>query len=113
MPENKKVHDFLQGINDPQCSNIKLNLLSNMTYMDDFTQAVNYIASVIDMTTKNTSTTACLISKLNHSGNISNSRGRRKGRGGGRNSNGRGRGRGRGRGQNGNEGRGHGNSKRQ
>jgi hypothetical protein len=27
--------------------------LSNMTYMNDFTQAVNYIASAIDMTTKN------------------------------------------------------------
>jgi hypothetical protein len=27
VPENKKVRDFLQGITDPQCSNIKLNTL--------------------------------------------------------------------------------------
>jgi hypothetical protein len=34
MPENKKVQDFLQGITDSQCSNIKLNVLSNPNFMN-------------------------------------------------------------------------------
>jgi hypothetical protein len=55
-PIHKKVWDFLAGINDPQCSNIKLNILSNQTYMNDFTQTVNNIATAIDMTTKLLST---------------------------------------------------------
>jgi len=29
IPENKKVQDFLQGITNPQCSSIKLNVISN------------------------------------------------------------------------------------
>jgi hypothetical protein len=36
IPENKKVRDFLNGITDPQCATIKLNVLSNNTYMNDF-----------------------------------------------------------------------------
>jgi hypothetical protein len=36
VPENKKVRDFLQGITDPQCSNIKLNVLSNPVFMNNF-----------------------------------------------------------------------------
>ncbi len=66
IPENKKVRDFLHGIYDPQCSNIKLSVLANATFMNDSPQAVNYIASAIDMMTKNTSsTTACQISEVN------------------------------------------------
>ncbi len=53
MPEGKKVRDFLQGIMDPQCANIKLNVLANPTYMNDFSQAINYIASAIDLIIKN------------------------------------------------------------
>jgi hypothetical protein len=101
VPENKKVRDFLQGINDPQCANIKLNVLSNMTYMNDFTQAVNDIASAIDMTTKNTSTAARQISKQNRSNMQFNDRSRGRGRNGGRKYNTRGRGRGQGRGNGG------------
>ncbi len=36
IPENKKVRDFLHGITDTQCSNIKLNVLSNPTFMNSF-----------------------------------------------------------------------------
>jgi hypothetical protein len=59
--------------------------------MNDFAQAVNYIASAIDMTTKNTSTLARQISELNCLGMNNNGHGR--GRGGGRSARGRGRGR--------------------
>ncbi len=99
VPKNKKVRDFLHGINDPQCANIKLNVLSNMTYMNDFTQAVNYIASAINMMTNNTSTVARQISEQNRSNMQYNDRGRGRGRNGGRNLNARGRGRRRGRGR--------------
>ncbi len=58
VPENKKVRDFLNGINDPQCANIKLSVLANDTFMNSFPQVVNYIASAIDLTTKNSNTTA-------------------------------------------------------
>jgi len=100
IPENKKVRDFLNGITDPHCATIKLNVLSNNTYMNDFHEMVNYVASAIDMTTKNTSTAARQISELNRS-NISNGsrgrgRGRRRGGLGGRGRGGRGRSRGRG-----------------
>jgi hypothetical protein len=36
VPENKKVCDFINGIMDPQCSNIKLSILSNPIYMKNF-----------------------------------------------------------------------------
>jgi len=49
VPEGKKVHDFLRGITDSQCSSIKLNILANTTLMNDFLQAVNYIPSTIDL----------------------------------------------------------------
>jgi hypothetical protein len=49
IPENKKVRDFLHGITDSQCSNIKLNVLSNPAFMNSFTQMINYIASAIDL----------------------------------------------------------------
>jgi len=119
VPENKKVRDFLNGITDPQCSNIKLNVLANPIYMNDFALMINYCATAIDMIKKNDST-SCQISDVN-SGNLrGNGRGGRNkinrggrgglGRGGrghqgnntdsnrgGRGGHGRGRGRGRGR----------------
>ena len=61
--------------------------------MNDFPQTVNYIASAIDMTTKNSSTMARQISELTRSGTQNSGRGRGR-RHGGRNSRGRGRGRG-------------------
>jgi hypothetical protein len=54
IPENKKVRDFLQGITDPQCAPIKLNVLSNKVYMNNFLETVNYMASAIDMLQKST-----------------------------------------------------------
>jgi len=102
IPENKKVRDFLNGITDPHCATIKLNVLSNNTYMNNFHEMINYVASAIDMTNKNTSTAARQISELNRS-NISNG-GRGGGRGQGRGGRGRG-GRGRSRGRGGGRGR--------
>jgi hypothetical protein len=93
IPKNKKVRDFLNGITDPQCANIKLNILSNTTYMNDFHAIVNYVASAIDMTTKNTSTSARQISELNRSN------GQNGGHGHGRGGRGKGCGRGRGKGR--------------
>lgn len=40
IPMNKKVRDSLQGITNPQCGNIKLNILSNPTFMNNFSQAI-------------------------------------------------------------------------
>jgi hypothetical protein len=78
IPENKKVRDFLHGITDPQCATIKLSVLSNTALMNDFSQAINYIASAIDMVTKNTHmTTARQISDMN---SFRNNRGRGRGR---------------------------------
>jgi len=78
VPKNKKVRDFLNGITDPQCMNIKLGVLSNHTYMNDFLHAVNFCASAIALLIKNTSDHR-QISDLNYNVN----RGRR-GRGSGR-----------------------------
>jgi hypothetical protein len=50
IPENKKVWDFLAGITDPQCASIKLSVLSNQPFLNNFLQADNYIAGAIDMT---------------------------------------------------------------
>jgi hypothetical protein len=49
VPENKKVRDFLHAITDPQCANIKLNVLANPIYMNDFSLMINYCATAIDM----------------------------------------------------------------
>jgi hypothetical protein len=66
ISKNKKVRDFLQGITDPQCTTIKLNVLSNTALLNDFSQAINYIASAIDMVTKNSgAVTSRQISELN------------------------------------------------
>ena len=111
VPENKKVRDFLQGITDPQCSNIKLNILSNPTFMNNFAQTINYMASAIDMITKNNPNNPRQISELNRNNpGRGNNRGRSyRGRGrsqlghhNNQNETGRGRGaRGRGRGRDG------------
>lgn len=70
-----------------------------MVFMNDFAQTVNYIASAIDMTAKNTSTTARQISEYtrnqNHNGNTRGVFRGGRGRGRGRGRGGRGRGRGR------------------
>jgi hypothetical protein len=79
---------------------LKLNILSNMIFMSSFIQAVNYIASAIDMTTKNSSTTARQISELNCSGSSNSGRGRGRGRDSGCNAYNRGHSRGQGRGRN-------------
>jgi hypothetical protein len=98
VPENKKVRDFLHGINDPQCSNIKLNVLSNQVFMNSFPQTINYIASAIDMVTNNSSHSSRQIAGVNTGGRGGGARGRGRGNNGGRHGRGRGsRGRGRGR----------------
>jgi hypothetical protein len=53
VPEGKKIRDFLNGFIDPQCTSIKLNVLANPVFMNDFSLAINYIASAIDLTIKN------------------------------------------------------------
>jgi hypothetical protein len=76
VPENKKVRNYLQGITDPQCSNIKLNILSNPTFMNNFLQTINYMASAIDMITKNNPNQPRQISEYNqHNSGQNNSRG--------------------------------------
>jgi hypothetical protein len=76
IPENKKVRDLLNGITDPQCTNIKLTVLANQAYMNDFSQTVNYISTAIDLITKNSSNSARQIS------NMMTGRGRGQNRGG-------------------------------
>jgi hypothetical protein len=101
IPERKKVREFLNGITDPQCAKIKLNILANQVYMNDFAQAINYIASVIDLTIKNSNSSSRQLSDLNsrdgHRGRGPGHQGRNaggQGRGGhGRNGTNRGRGR--------------------
>ncbi len=124
IPENKKVRDFLHGIIDPQCATIKLSVLANPTFMNNFPQAVNYMASTIDLTTKNTAAASREISEVQRTdggggrargrGGRQNTRGGygRGGRGGRGYSRGGGRGRGRGRGRD-NTGPGRGNSSEQ
>jgi hypothetical protein len=111
IPENKKVRDFLHGITDPRCDNIRLNVLANKIFLNDFAQAINYISSAIDLTTKNTTTNARQISDYHRNmaqNTTQGGRGQGRGRGGyqGRQARGFGHGRGRGRGR----GRGHENS---
>ena len=98
IPENKKVRDFLQGITDPQWNNIKLNVLSNPVFMNSFSSTINYMASAIDMISKNTASTTRQISEYNSGSSQRTGRGYNRGRGrggrGGRNNrSGRGRGR--------------------
>jgi hypothetical protein len=65
IPENKKVRDFLAGITDPQCAPIKLNVLSNQGFMNNFLEAVNYIAGAIDMLQKNVNPTFRQLAQVN------------------------------------------------
>ena len=83
IPENKKVRDFLNGIQDPQCATIKLTVLANNLYINNFAQAVNYIAGAIDLITKNTSTSARQISDITcNDGFYNQGRGKARSRGG-------------------------------
>lgn len=60
------MRDVLHGIKDLQRTMIKLNILSNTTLLNDISHAINYIASAIDMITKNTNmTTTRQMSDLN------------------------------------------------
>jgi len=72
VPENMKVRDFLQGITDHQCANIKLNVLSNPVFMNNFSQAVNYMASAINMVARNASSSARQIANMNQNENGNN-----------------------------------------
>jgi hypothetical protein len=63
--------------------------------MNDFLQAVNYVAAAFDLITKNFSTSARQISELNHLWHHNGVRGHGRGRYSGRNARGRGCGRGR------------------
>jgi len=96
IPENKKVRDFLDGIMDPQCNSIKLNVLSSPVFMNNFAQTINYVASAINMILTNIPSSR-QISEIN----TERSSGRGRGRGGRGGQNGRGRG-GRGRRRNNN-----------
>jgi hypothetical protein len=93
VPENKKGRDFLHGITDPQCGSIKLNILSNPLFMNNFAQTINYMASAIDMITRNTPGGTRQISDIHRGNNFNNNRGNgqqgRAGRGRGRNQNAR------------------------
>ena len=60
VPKNKKVRDYLQGITDPQCSVIKLAVLSNSALLHDFWQTINYVGGAIDLMTKNASQVAAV-----------------------------------------------------
>ncbi len=65
IPENKKVRDFLTGITAPQCAPIKLNILSNKGFMNNFLETVNYVAGAIDMLQKNANPTFHQIAQVN------------------------------------------------
>jgi len=83
IPENKKVRDFLHGITDSQCSNIKLNVLSNLAFMNSFAQMINYFASAVDLIRKNTTSTRQISGVNSASNNGQNNQGRGgRGRGG-------------------------------
>ncbi len=82
IPENRKVRDFLMGIVDPQCATITLNVLSNETYMNSFSKAVNYITSAIDLIARNSTSMSRQVSEYNTSATPSGRSGRGRGRGG-------------------------------
>jgi hypothetical protein len=84
VPENKKVRDFLSGLTDPQCANIKLNVLANPIYMNDFSLMINYCATAIDMIKKNDSSTRQIsdVQSGSYKGGQGNRGGRNNNRGG-------------------------------
>lgn len=56
VPETNKVRNSLNGITDPQCANINLNVIASPIYMNDFSLMNNYFATALDMIKKNDST---------------------------------------------------------
>jgi hypothetical protein len=70
------------GIIDPQCATIKLNVLSTETYMNSFSQAVNYTTSAIDLIARNSTSTSRQVSEYNTSATYSGRSGRGRGQGG-------------------------------
>jgi hypothetical protein len=99
IPENKKVWDFLQGITDPQCNSIKLNVISNQAFMNSFAQTINYMENAIDLTTRNSTSSTRQVAQVTTHGNQNSENATNRGRGrrgrGGRGHHGSGRGRGR------------------
>ena len=85
VPELKKVRDFLEGITDPRCDSIKLQVLSNPLYTNDFMETVNFVAGAIDLLNKNNTVLTRRISEFSTSrggGRQGQGRGGRHGRGG-------------------------------
>jgi len=76
ISENKKVTNFLRGISAPQCEVAKAVVLSNSTYMNDFTVATQYIVSTLNVTILNNITS----SKRNISGTNRRNDGKKQGR---------------------------------
>jgi hypothetical protein len=81
IPENKKVRDFLQGITDPQCNSIKLNVSSNQAFMNSFAQTINYIANAIDLTKRNSTSSTRQVAQATTHGNQNNENTTNRGRG--------------------------------
>jgi len=83
VAENKKVRDYLQGITDPQCSAIKLAVLSNQALLNDFKEAINYVVGAIDILTTNSPAVTRRIAEVNTERGRGgyNGRGRQGGRG--------------------------------
>ena len=88
VPESKKVRDLLAGIKDGNALAAKLAVQANPLFLNDFTQATNFLATTLDTGTKRSIRN---LSQVETRGEI---RGGYQGRGRGR---GRGRGHGRGR----------------
>jgi len=85
VPELKKVRDFLEGITDPRCESIKLQVLSNPLYTNDFMETVIFFAGAIDLLNKNHTSLTRRVSELTTArggGRVNNHRGGRQGRSG-------------------------------
>jgi hypothetical protein len=52
VPESKKVRDLLQGIKDPNAAAAKLTVQATATMLEDFTQATNFLATALDVSSK-------------------------------------------------------------
>lgn len=50
---------------DPVCSPIKLNVLQNQVYMNNFLETVNYVTTAFDMLQKNTNPSLSQVSQVN------------------------------------------------
>ena len=88
VQELKNVRDFLEGITDPRCESIKLQVLSNPSYTNNFMETVNFVAGAIDLLNKNHNALTRCISEVNTGRgggctSYNNNRGGRQGRGGG------------------------------